>query len=278
MQKDSLLNFVKIYSANGMVKLNGNDTLKISRNQLIANRNTVITTNNASIPYDSIMIKTSYNKTIGKINVFSRPVEIKSLLLVHIQTDSLAPRANFNIHIDKIEKYLNEKSYNQTLIKWNIKTATVTYDSIRNNSQVRNYNNLLRQYANTNPIRLFNYANAIIQLLGINVDDKVGFIIHDSIQDALLIYDGLSSGFGRSEFVIANDSYNAQTIAHELGHCLKLHHPFGTENKMLDEGFQRQSTQFGNTENIMDYDRTRMHTFWLWQWIIMNNNIKYYNR
>jgi hypothetical protein len=71
---------------------------------------------------------------------------------------------------------------------------------------------------------------------------------------------------------------NQKIVVHELGHCLKLHHPFGTENKIPDEDFQRQSTGNGNTENIMDYDKTRMHTFWLWQWIIINNNIKYYNR
>jgi hypothetical protein len=54
---------------------------------------------------------------------------------------------------------------------------------------------------------------------------------------------------------------SVKTAAHELGHCLKLHHPFGTENKIPDEGFQRQSIGNGNTENIMDYDKTRMHTF-----------------
>ena len=91
-----------------------------------------------------------------------------------------------------------------------------------------------------------------------------------------------SEGFGGAEFIIANDNYTPKLIGHELGHCLKLHHPFGklsdSDNKVSDEGHQRESMSQNSTENVMDYDMNRMNTFWLWQWIIMNNNIKYYQK
>jgi hypothetical protein len=285
MQKDSLLNFIKIYSANGMVKLNGQDTLKISRNQLIANQGTVITTNDASIPYDSIMIKTSYNKTIGKINVFSQPIETKNLLLVHIQSDSTGMSANFATHLPTIRKQLNEKSYNQAFINWNIITDTITYNHIMKDSLLMVYNDSLKSLCqNVNRLNeFFNNLFRMCRQAGISFANvnKVGFILNEQMQTTTDSFEGLAYGFGNWGFAMSSDTYDEKTIVHELGHCLKLHHPFGslpTDNKNTDEGFQRVSTSVSNTENIMDYDKTRMHTFWLWQWIIINNKIKYYSR
>jgi hypothetical protein len=281
MQKDSLLNFIKIYSANGMVKLNGKDTVKIYRNQLIANHNTIITTNDPSILYDSIMIKTSYNKTIGKLNVFSRPVSTKRLLLVHIQSDSIGVTANFGQHLTTIEKQLNEKSYNQAFVKWYIGTENITYQDIKNDSILNNYNDTLKNQIN-NVTNVFAFSQNLMRmirrarstsLVGV---DKVCIILNGQMHTPTHLYDGLAFGLGSWGFAMSNDNYDGKTIAHELGHCLKLHHPFGTENKIPNEHFQRQSTQSGNTENIMDYDKTRMHTFWLWQWIIINEKNKYY--
>ncbi|MDR2126366.1 MAG: fibronectin type III domain-containing protein, partial [Prevotellaceae bacterium] len=287
MQKDSLLNFIKIYSANGMVKLNGKDTLKISRNQLTSNYNLIIVTNDVTISYDSIMIKTSYNKTIGKLNVFSQqPIE-KELLLIHIQTDSISASDNFAPYITSITNRLNDKSYNQAFVKWDVTTASIPYVDIKNNIKLLKQDSILKAECKnmTSKEALFRAADLLVKIYGITYsnDKYVGFIVSDSIianipNNGIFVFDGIGLSFGQNLFMIANDNYDAQIITHELGHCLKLHHPFGTENKINDEGFQRQSIQSGSTENIMDYDKTRMHTLWLWQWIIMNNNIKYYNR
>ncbi|GHV38831.1 hypothetical protein FACS1894179_02820 [Bacteroidia bacterium] len=280
MQKDSLLNQIKIYSSNGMVKLSNSDTLVVNKTSLGTPINFEITTNNTSLIYDSVMLISSLGKTIGKLNIYSQPIIQRKLLLVHIQTDSVAPSANFTMNLSNIKNILNNHSYNQAFIEWNITTKSIPYDSIKNNLRLLGYNQSLKRRSNSNnPLGLFTYANAILTECNIVGEDKVGFIINDSVQTSTMTFEGLANGFGNPEFVMSNDNYDGKKIGHELGHCLKLHHPFGTENKIPEELYQRQSANINSTENVMDYDHhIRMHTFWLWQWIIMNNNIKYYER
>lgn len=81
--------------------------------------------------------------------------------------------------------------------------------------------------------------------------------------------------------MMSNDKYDPKTITHEIGHCLKLHHPFGvapTDIKTSDEGHQRNSSGEGATNNVMDYPPSTMVEFWLWQWIIINDKIRYYDQ
>jgi hypothetical protein len=287
MLNDSLLQNIKMYSANQMVKINNKDTLIITKNQINTPININITTNNAGIKYDSVLIKTSYNKLIGKLNIFSQPTEIRKLLLVHIQTDSMAPPANFSAHIDNIKKKLNDSSYNQAFFKWDISTTNITYDDIRNDSLLNIYNDTLNNQIN-NLIDVLRFSQNLIRMIrrarlaSLNNIDKVCIIFNGQIQTQTHVFAGLAFGIGGWGFALSNNSYDAKAISHELGHCLKLHHPFGKltdippDNKSTHEGIQRESVNENDTENIMDYDKTRMHTFWLWQWIIINDKIKYY--
>ena len=282
MQKDSLFNHIKIYPSNEMVRLNNQDTIIINKSSMGIPVNFNITTNNATIKYDSILIFTNSGKCLSKLNVFSRDIIIKKILLVHVQNDSIGAASGLAVHTGSIVDLLNKKSFNQAFIQWSSDTLSITYNQIKNDTILYKYNKLLRKKVNSNiPIQIFPILELMIKHQGKDIAnyDNVGFIINDSIQSPIFYFDGIGEGFGRKMFALSNDSYDPKIFAHELGHCFKLHHPFGTlpqDNKSPEEDFQRNSMSIGSTENIMDYDKNRMYTFWLWQWIIINNNIKYY--
>jgi len=115
-----------------------------------------------------------------------------------------------------------------------------------------------------------------------NVDTRIGVIVSGNIQSRELDGDilGIALGMGERMYLIPNNSYTPQILAHELGHTLRLWHPFSTDQagKVRDEEFYRHAGR-GNTKNIMDYGiPNNLHTFWLWQWVRLNNSIRHYQQ
>lgn len=208
-----------------------------------------------------ILIKDYQERIIGKLNVVSDMPINRDIKIVYVKSDSI----NFHpINRVNIQNQLNNNSYNQAFVNWNILPVIDTVDVINVfvqhpdwlNSSARTLQAIINTYQNS--INNFNINGnpeytIFISSLQVNADNDDGVTGRVAGRAA----------FAPSHLLGIFDGANLITYTHEMGHCAGLLHSW----KAFDESIRKNSS-----ENFMDYSTVRNY-FWAWQWLIIKTNL-----
>ncbi|HRF24423.1 MAG TPA: hypothetical protein PLR98_09685, partial [Chitinophagaceae bacterium] len=266
---------VHLKTSNNSIKINGVNDLDLSYDAL-KNLNTLTVTanewdaNEANKAIASIYAITYSGDTIGKLNISSQKPVLKKVVFVYVNTGT-GYRTDMpkNLLLDS----LNSRSHNQLFRKWVVDathsaggkdTLDLSVEYAANPALFMGDSLVLRKidsfYKDHKGIDIYFDVNDGMIMANSNDTAKVHFVflmnyrlapVGGSETMGITNLGGIKSVFWRAAY--------KQTIAHEMGHLLKLRHIF--------------SPMYGvpeySTTNLMDYyigvDRTNM--FYFAQWI-----------
>jgi hypothetical protein len=188
------------------------------------------------------------DEIIGKLNLEARRcLSALDLILVKVVVnDKLGDEINLESEVPFLDKLLNERSFNQAFIHWNINKVET-----------------LKLTINKNKVSLLDVYRAAVKYYkqnGLNTDDSTIMFVSDSdlLRDASGYAYVSNNGTNRYSIVRANAIHN-RTPVHELAHNLGLK-DLGSEFKAY----------FYDTDNFMDYysvaGRDNRRMFWKHQW------------
>jgi len=175
-----------------------------------------------------------------------------------------------------LNSWLNDQSYNQAFVKWNIlPTKTIDITVIPSNFSLTTSQSAILSSSNLT----LTDANIYFQILmheykrkyGAPNGTKVLFISYVNVTNGSNIVNGANfpgtATLGPNrEFSILYNNYDPTTVPHELGHSFGLPHVW--ELNVLNN-----TNAKGKTNNIMDYSLTRFQ-FWKRQISIINPGIQ----
>jgi hypothetical protein len=276
-------NFEVIFKqSSSKIKLNGSaSTLKLNYQQLISLDTINIHAEQWESNYDnlktigSIHVLTKMGDTIGKLNLSCGKQIKKKIVLVYVNTGT---GFRNDINRNTIIHYLNNNSQNQIFRKWVIDSANsvngmdtldLKNEFLANNAAFMDEDSLIHPrnmetfYRNHKGVDILYGVNQNPGTANSNDSAKVHYVFIMNYQLPFInggVTLGVTTPGGYKSIIWANG--NLQTIAHEMGHILKLRHVFGVNSFLIPQG---------TTKNFMDYappggpDLTEM--FYFAQWV-----------
>jgi hypothetical protein len=231
----------------------------------IVNKNTASSYNTPAALY----VKDKNGGIVGQLNIYSVDMGngkgqtiLKNYRVIDV-TLGTSPNPPISVDPSKYQHdlltFLNEKAYNQAFIQF---STGVQFSSMQLNSlgnvQIDGNGDIIDN--DPNEKELYDLLkNAVSPAPG--SDDYIVFVINnrDFVKGS---NNERTYGFANNgnHYVVLLKSGNEEweTVAHELGHCLKLDHPFKPQYNIPK----------GYTNNYMDY-AVKTNMFWQWQWDIL---------
>jgi len=240
------------------------DNLVVSAQEWTQNINELKKYNNYDSLIRSVYAITNSGDTIGKLNITCSHAEVKKVAIVYVNSGS-GYNSNFDLQKQNILTYLNNNSHSQMMRKWvldNTYSDTLNMQSeYAANPQWLSigsdtlYPNLFTQYyklhknINIDSISQQNFPDfpdrlyvMFVTTFPMSKADTVGTVITTTSTNGITNMDGPSAAL----FSTANRI----TVAHEMGHILKLHHTF--EDNPIDVTSRYHLVKYSTT-NFMDY-------------------------
>ncbi|MCQ2975557.1 MAG: hypothetical protein MJ211_12220, partial [Bacteroidales bacterium] len=226
------------------------------------------------------------SETIGCLYYFSTDNFKEANLIIH----PFFVNNNYytEININKIQSYLNNNSFNQSFVYWNVTLCpndfknskieslislykpNLDYPSVNNKNKIAEdlINGVTNQY-NSGVILDFIKDYFCFEQMNLNNNDYVLFVT--DIEPNNGSEDGIAEQHNPWSVIFKNGINNYSTYVHEITHCIGFNHTF-EEKDSKSFGGRGKKVSKNSTENFMDYSDSKI-MFWKSDWVDINLNI-----